>query len=124
MRVLRKRSSFWRDDRGVAESTLVIIPLMVLFLITAELIVAVNYRNLDLSYAQSEATTGAITGQVLDTDEVVSFDAGWFSLDRLKVLITHHQRSLPRILPAMPFLANEKDRVVDVVGIAVMEKLP
>ncbi len=119
----RKRPSFWHDDRGVAESTLVIIPLMVLFLITAELIVAVNYRNLDLSYAQSEATTGAITGQVLDTDEVVSFGS-WFSMGKLKLLITHRQRSLPRILPVMPFLANEKDRVIDVVGIAVMEKQP
>ncbi len=124
MRTNRKRSSFWRDDRGVAESTLVIIPLMVLFLITAELIVAVNYRNLDLSYAQSEATTGAITGQVLDTDEVVTFNGSWLSMDKIRLLITHRKRSLPRILPAMPFLANQKDRVVDVVGVAVMEKQP
>lgn len=114
---------FWRDDRGVVESTLVIIPLMVLFLITASLILAVNYRNLDLSYAQSEATTGAITGEVLASDEVASFSS-WFSVGKLQVLITHRRRLLPSILPTMPFLAHEKARMTDVVGVAVMERQP
>lgn len=56
---------FWRSQEGVVESTLVAIPLMVLFLIAAGLIIAVNYRNLDSAYAQTDATSGAIRKSVV-----------------------------------------------------------
>ena len=114
---------FWRNEEGVVESSLVLIPLMVLFLIAAGLIVAVNYRNLDLAYAQTDATSGAITSVVSSEDEVVSFSSR-FSGSALRLLITRHHRTLPAILPGLPFLNEEKARSTEVTGMAVMEELP
>jgi hypothetical protein len=114
---------FWRSEEGIVESTLVLIPLMVLFLIAAGLIITVNYRNLDLAYAQTDATSGAITSVVSNEDEVVSFPSR-FSVNSLRLLITHRRRTLPSILPRFPFLGNENMRSTDVSGIAVMENQP
>lgn len=110
---------FWRSEEGVVESTLVVIPLMVLFLIAAGLIIAVNYRNLDSAYAQSDATSGAITSVVSGGDEVASF-----SFEGLRLLITHRRRSFPSIIPTLPFLRGENAYSTDVTGIAVMERQP
>ena len=112
---------FWRSEEGVVESTLVIIPLMVLFLIAAGLIIAVNYRNLDSAYAQTDATSGAITSVVSGGDEVASFSS---SLEGLRLLITHRRRSFPSIIPTLPFLRGENAYSTDVTGIAVMERQP
>lgn len=112
-----------RDQEGVVESALVIIPLMALFLITVELIVAVNYRNLDLTYAQSEAATEAISSVVPDSDEVISFSSP-SSFDELRMVVTHRTRLLPRLLPALPFLSGVATPSTEVSGIAVMERLP
>ncbi len=114
---------FWRDQEGVVESALAVIPLMALFLITIELIVAVNYRNIDLTYAQSDATTAAISSVVADSDEVISFSSP-HSADELRLVISRHSRILPRILPVFPFFVGVGASATDVSGIAVMERRP
>lgn len=113
----------WRDQEGVVESALVIIPLMALFLIATELIVAVNYRNLDLTYAQSAATTEAISSVIPNSDEVISFSSP-HSFDELRLVVTHRERLLPRLIPALPFLSGVGTPSTDVSGIAVMERRP
>lgn len=113
----------WRDQKGVVESALVVIPLMALFLITVELIVAVNYRNLDLTYAQSAAATEAISSVVPNSDEVISFSSP-NSFDELRLVITHRARLLPRLIPALPFLSGVGTPSTEVSGIAVMERRP
>ncbi len=112
-----------RDQEGVVESALVVIPLMALFLITAELIVAVNFRNLDLTYAQSAAAAEAISSVVPDSDEVISFSSP-NSFDELRLVVTHRSRILPRLLPALPFLNGLATPSTEVSGMAVMERLP
>lgn len=114
---------FWRDQQGAVESALVVIPLMALFLIAVELIVAVNYRNLDLTYAQSAASTEAISGVVPNSDEVISFSSS-HSFDELQLVISHRARLLPRLIPALPFLNRVGTPSTDVSGIAVMERHP
>lgn len=114
---------FWRDQKGVVESALVVIPLMALFLIAIELIVAVNFRNLDLTYAQSEASTEAISSVVSNSDEVISLSS-LHSSDELRLVISHRGRLLPRLLPALPFLNGVGTPSTDVLGIAVMERRP
>lgn len=114
---------FWRDQEGAVESALVVIPLMALFLIAIELIVAVNYRNLDLTYAQSAASTVAISGVVPTSDEVISFSSP-HSFDELQLVISHRARPLPRLIPSMPFLNEVGTPATDVLGIAVMERRP
>ncbi len=112
-----------RDEDGVVESALVVIPLMALFLITAELIVAVNYRNLDLTYAQSAASTAAISSVVSSSDEVISFSSP-HSFDELRLVVTHRTRLIPRLIPALPFLSGVGTPATEVTGVAVMERLP
>ena len=114
---------FWRDQEGVVESALAIIPLMALFLITVELIVAVNYRNIDLTYAQSKASTAAISSVVTGSDEVISFSSP-HSADELRLVIAHHSRILPRLVPDLPFLAGVGASATEVSGFAVMESRP
>lgn len=114
---------FWHDQQGAVESALVVIPLMALFLIAIELIVAVNYRNLDLTYAQSDASTEAISAVIPDSDEVISFSSP-HSFDDLQLVISHRARLLPRLIPAMPFLNGVSTPSTDVSGIAVMERQP
>lgn len=112
---------FWRDQEGVVESALVVIPLMGLFLMTIELIVAVNYRNLDLTFAQSAASTEAISSVVPSTDEVISFSSP-HSHDELRLIVSHRTRLLPRLIPSLPFLNGVGTPSTEVSGIAVMER--
>lgn len=114
---------FWRDQEGVAESALVVIPLMALFLIAIELIVAVNYRNLDLTYAQSAATTEAISAVVSNSDEIISFSSPQ-SFEELRVVVSHRRRVLPHLISALSFLSQTGTPSTDVTGMAVMERRP
>jgi len=111
----------WRDQRGVVESSLVMVPLLALFLLTAELIVAVNYRNLDQTYAQSAASTEAISEVVPNSDEVISFSSP-HSFDDLRLVVSHRSRLLPRLISSMPFLASVGSVFTEVTGVAVMER--
>ena len=54
--VTRFRTGIARED-GNVESALVIIPLMILFLIGAQIIAATNMRNADLAMAQGDAAS-------------------------------------------------------------------
>lgn len=114
---------FWRDQEGVVESALVIIPLMALFLVTVELIVAVNYRNLDQTFAQSAASTEAISLVVPTSDEVISFSSP-HSFDELRLVVSHRSRLLPRLIPTLPFLNMVETPSTNVSGVAVMERRP
>lgn len=113
----------WRDQEGAVESALVVIPLMALFLIAIELIVAVNFRNLDLTYAQSAASTEAILAIVPSSDEVISFSSP-HSFDELQLVVSHRSRLLPRLIPSLPFLNGVGTPSTEVSGIAVMERRP
>lgn len=113
----------WRNQEGAVESALVIIPLIALFLIAVELIVAVNYRNLDLAYSQSAATNAAISAVVPTSDEVISFSSP-HSYDELQLVVSHRTRLLPRLIPFIPFLEGVQAPATDVTGIAVLERRP
>lgn len=112
-----------RDQKGAVESTLVIIPLLALFLITMELIVAVNYRNLDAAFAQSDASMRAITHAISAQDEVVQLTHRGASND-LRLLITHQSRILPRFMSRFPMISGDREYSTEVVGVAVMERNP
>ena len=117
------RNQVWRNQEGVVESTLVLIPLLVLFLIAVDLIIAINFRNLDQNYVQGEATSRALTGVIAPEDELLTSSSG-FSFDSLRLLITHRRRALPLLTPDLPFLKGEGARSTELSGIAVMEVQP
>lgn len=98
---------------------MVLIPLLILFLIGIELIVATNLRNGDAALAQGDASKRAISGEIYARDEVIELS----SPDRfshIKVLITHRRTTLPQIVPGLIALMGGSPST-DVKGAAIME---
>ena len=112
-----------RNQKGVVESTLVMIPLVALFLITLELIVAVNYRNIDTSFAQSDASTRAISTSRQAREEVLTFSPGNTG-ETLRLLIVRRHRILPTFISHLPMISGVRQRSTEVVGLAVVEREP
>jgi len=108
-----------RKEDGNVESAMVLIPLLILFLIGIQLIIATNLRNTDAALAQGDASRRAISGEIYSTDEVIELD----SPDRfasIKILITHRRTTLPQIVPGLIALMGGSPST-DVKGTAIME---
>jgi len=110
-----------RQDRGNVESSLVLIPLIILFLIAVELIVATNLRNSDFAMAQSDASSRAISGMVNSSDQVIELSSP-DSFTHMKLLITSRKHSLPQLVPGLVAILGG-NAIVEVKGAAVMENL-
>lgn len=110
-----------RQESGNVESSLVLIPLVFLFLISVELIVATNLRNSDFALAQSDASSRAISGVVTSSDQVIELSSP-DSFTHMKLLITRRKHSLPQLVPGLVALLGGH-AVVEVNGAAVMENL-
>ena len=110
-----------RQDEGNVESALVLIPLLILFMISVELIVATNLRTSDFALAQADASRRAISGEVRASDQVIELDSP-DSFAHMKVLVSHRKHSLPQLVPGLMSLIGGH-AVVEVNGVAVMETL-
>jgi len=120
-RKLEKIRSLGKNEEGNVESALVLVPLLVLFLIAIELVVATNLRNSDFALAQGDATRRAISGQLLASDRVIELNSP-DSFAHMKLLISHRKHSLPQLVPGLIALLGGK-AVVEVNGVAVMETI-
>ncbi len=105
-----------REERGSVESALVVIPLMTLFLISFQLVLTINNRNIEAAYAQSSATHSAITGRFESGDKIVNWNSA-DSLNDLKAVVSTHNQNLPNLVP---FLGS-KDRATSVHGFSILE---
>ena len=112
-----------RDQSGVVESGLVIIPLIVLFLVVMQLIIAVNMRNIDLAFTQSRATSVAIGYPQSKDDEIVEFPSN-HSRSGLLLVVSHMRRQIPDLLVGLMTFMGGPTRRTHVSGIAVMEEVP
>jgi hypothetical protein len=110
-----------QDESGSVESALVLIPLLILFLVTMQLGVAVNFRNIDRTFAQSEASERAISGQFIATDRVMEVNP-FGTFNTLGILITKKVSSIPILIPFIGNFINRGQRT-EVTGIAVLENL-
>ena len=108
---------YLRKEDGNVESALVLIPMLILFLIGVQLIVATNIRNTEMALAQGDASARAISHEYQLGDEV--FEVGG-RIQKFQVLITHRTHILPQIVPGLVALMGGNP-VSDVVGIAVIE---
>lgn len=108
---------YLRKEDGNVESALVLIPMLILFLIGVQLIVATNIRNTEMALAQGDASARAISHEYQLGDEV--FEVGG-RIQKIQVLITHRTHILPQIVPGLVALMGGNP-VSDVVGIAVIE---
>ena len=106
-----------RQEDGNVESALVLIPMLILFLIGVQLIVATNIRNTDMALAQGDASARAISHQFRTGDEIV--DVGG-RIQKIQVLISHRTSTLPQLVPGLVSLMGGNP-ATDVVGIAVIE---
>lgn len=106
-----------RKEDGNVESALVLIPMLILFLIGVQLIVATNIRNTEMALAQGDASARAISHQYQPGDEVLVVGG---RIEKIQLLITHRTHTLPQILPGLVALMGGNP-VSDVVGIAVIE---
>ena len=112
----------WRaikDERGNVESSLVLIPLLFLFLIGIQLILAMGMRDADSLAASEQASTRAILGNFSQSDREEKLK----SPDRfsnLSLLITVQSRKIPQLVPGLVALLG-RDLETDGRGIAVIE---
>ena len=106
-----------QKEDGNVESALVLIPMLILFLIGVQLIVATNIRNTELALAQGDASARAISHQYQPGDEVLEVGG---RIQKIQVLVTHRTHILPQIVPGLVALMGSNP-VSDVVGIAVIE---
>lgn len=110
-----------KDESGSVESALVLIPLLILFLVTMQIGVAINFRNIDRSFAQSEASERAISGQITSTDRVMEVNP-FGAFNTLGILITKKVSNIPILIPFIGTFMNRSHRS-EVSGIAVLETL-
>jgi hypothetical protein len=112
----------WRsikDERGNVESSLVMIPLLFLFLVGIQLILAIGMRDADSLTASDQASTRAISGNFSQLDREQKLQ----SPDRfsnLSILITAHSRKIPELVPGLAALLG-RELETDARGIAVIE---
>lgn len=108
-----------RDERGNAESALVLIPLLILFLIGAQIAFAIHARNVGRIEAQNSASVRAISGEFEDGDNFIHIESGGDG-QNLDLLITRHVSKIRDLMPA--FLSGASSaREVGVEGIAIVE---
>lgn len=108
-----------RQEDGNIESSLVLIPLLILFLIGVQLIVSINLRNSDLALAQGDAAARAISHEFKQGDQVLEVGG---RIEKIRLLVTHRSHSLPQIVPGLIALMGGTP-VTDVVGVAVVEPI-
>ena len=87
-----------------------------MFLISFQLVLTINNRNIEAAYAQSSATHSAITGRFESGDRVVNWNSADSSHD-LRAVVSTHNQNLPNVVP---FLGS-KYRVTSVHGFSILE---
>ena len=110
---------FLRDERGTVESSLVLIPLLTLFLITTQLTIAIHTRNMNKVIAQDRASLAGISGDFSPTDTFIHIDSPDPN-QNLDLVVTHRISILPRLVPGLTEIMH-REPTSDVSGMAVIE---
>jgi len=108
-----------KDERGNVESSLVLIPLLFLFLVGIQLILALGMRDADSLAASDQASVRAISGNFSQSDREQKFE----SPDRfsnLSILISLQSRKIPQLVPGLAALLG-RELETDGRGVAIIE---
>jgi hypothetical protein len=119
MKIVKSIKNLWRDESGSAESTLVLIPLLILFLIGAQLTLAVHARNITRMETQNGASIRAISGEFEESDEFIHIESSGDS-QNLDLLVAHGERDIRDLIPGFSGRVTS-GRMVEVDGIAIVE---
>ena len=105
------------ENRGNVESSLVIIPLIFLFLATFQIIIAINFKSIDHALIQSEATQKAISNQVNQEDRIHRIDL----YNDIRLLVITRVREIPTLIPGLvEFLGRTPS--ISMKGTAIIEE--
>lgn len=116
---MRTVLNFLRSSRGSAESAMILVPLMLLFLIGIQISVAAHARNLAKISAQDEASKRAISGNFAKGDQFIHIDASGDG-QNLDLLIVHRESGLIDFIPKFLGEGNSA-KSIEVDGFAVIE---
>jgi len=108
-----------KDERGNIESSLTLIPLLFLFLIGIQIILAISMRNADSLAASDQASTRAISGEFSQFDREKRL-ASPDRFSNLSILLTQQSRKIPQLVPGLSLLLG-RELETDGRGIAVIE---
>jgi hypothetical protein len=111
-----------KDESGNIESAMVLMPLLLLFLCSIQLVSAIQIRNFDQSEVQSQASTRAISGTFAETDSIINIPSSNPFEDQ-QLLIVSKRRDIPILIPGLSKVLGGKLQS-DVKGIAVVESKP
>lgn len=117
MRIFRNVQKIFAEEDGNVESALVLIPMLILFLIGVQVIVATNMRNIDSALAQGDAASRSISHAYQPNDQII--DVGG-RIQKIQVLVTHRSRTIPQLVPGLVELMGGRP-ATDVVGVAAIE---
>jgi hypothetical protein len=108
-----------KDEKGSVESAMVLVPLLLLFLIGAQLATAVHTRNMERQTVQDQVTKRAISGVFSPDDEFLHIDSSGDG-QNLDLLISRRSTSLTNLIPN--FLGGVTEgRGIDLYGLAIVE---
>jgi hypothetical protein len=116
---MKKFLKYLHSAEGNVESTLVIIPLIALFLATLQLIATVNFRNVDMTRTQNAASNQAVWAEVKPGDQEIKLDSG-SAFEELRLIVVKTEREIPRIFPGIANLIGNKKLITK--GTAVIEE--
>ena len=116
---MKRFLKYLHSEDGNLESALVLIPLISLFLATLQLIATVNFRNVDMTVAQNQASELSVWQQINSTDNEVKLASG-SPFEKLRLVIVNVERELPQIFPGINTLMG--GRKIRTVGTAVIEE--
>ena len=110
---------YLNSENGNIESSLVIVPLIALFLATLQLIATVNFRNVDMTATQNRASKQAVWQEINPTDQEIKLDSG-STFEKLRLLVVRTERNIPQIFPGIASLMGGKK--IRTSGTSVIEE--
>ena len=110
---------YLNSENGNIESSLVVVPLIALFLATLQLIATVNFRNVDMTATQNRASKQAVWQEINPTDQEIKLDSG-STFEKLRLLVVRTERNIPQIFPGIASLMGGKK--IRTSGTAVIEE--
>ena len=116
---MKKLFKYLNSEVGNVESALVIVPLIALFLATLQLIATVNFRNVDLTVAQNQASKQSVWQEIKPGDQEIKLDSR-SSFEKLRLLVVQTEREIPQIFPGIASLMGGKK--IRTSGTAIIEE--
>ena len=120
-------AKFFSSEKGTVESALVIVPLMLLFLGSLQIMAVISSKNLERTLAQDRARNFAMgidsnsASNVRSSLAIKEIKTFWY-LDKLQMGVVSIEKEIPKIFPGISNLIGGKK--IAVSGASVIEQLP